>query len=61
MEPISRNDGDYVQIIHTCGGQLGMQFRIGTVDFYPDGGTNHPGMFVELLNNTKILKIQFRL
>lgn len=38
FEPISRNDGAYVQIIHTNVGQLGMQHRVGTIDFYPDGG-----------------------
>lgn len=29
MEPIGRTDGDYVHIIHTCAGQLGLQFRVG--------------------------------
>lgn len=31
MEPISLSDADYVQIIHTNGGMLGMQFRCGTI------------------------------
>lgn len=43
FEPITRTDGQYVQIIHTCGGQLGMQHRVGHIDFYPDGGSRHPG------------------
>lgn len=47
MEPISKADADYVQIIHTCGGQLGMQNRAGHVDFYPNGGSTHPGCDVD--------------
>lgn len=43
FEPIKRTDADYVQIIHTNGGQLGMQQRTGTVDFYPNGGSKQPG------------------
>lgn len=48
MEPISRTDGKAVQIIHTCGGKLGMLHRVGTIDFYPDGGTKHPGCDVDI-------------
>lgn len=42
-QPITRTDAAYVQIIHTDSGRLGMQKRVGTVDFYPNGGKNHPG------------------
>lgn len=31
MEPISSTDADYVQVIHTNGGNLGMQYRCGTI------------------------------
>jgi hypothetical protein len=31
MEPITSSDADYVQVIHTCGGVLGMEYRCGTV------------------------------
>lgn len=48
FEPITRTDGNYVQIIHTGGGQLGMQRRVGTIDFYPDGGSRHPGCDVDV-------------
>lgn len=43
FEPICRTDAKYVQIIHTCGGKLGMIHRVGHIDFYPNGGTKHPG------------------
>lgn len=43
MEAIHSTDAKYVQVIHTCGGKLGMLHRVGKIDFYPDGGTEHPG------------------
>lgn len=42
-EPVSRFDGDYVQIIHSNGGELGMLNSAGSADFYPNGGSDHPG------------------
>ena len=47
FEPIMKTDGKYVQIIHTCGGQLGMLHRVGSADFFPNGGSNHPGCDVD--------------
>lgn len=41
--PITRTDAAYVQIIHSDSGRLGMKSRVGTVDFYPNGGSRHPG------------------
>lgn len=41
--PITRTDAAYVQIIHSDSGRLGMESRIGTIDFYPNGGSHHPG------------------
>jgi len=51
FEPITRTDGDYIQIIHTCAGKLGMQRRVGDIDFYPDGGANHPGCDVDVTSS----------
>lgn len=51
FEPISRTDGAYVQIIHTGGGFLGMKGRVGTIDFYPDGGSFHPGCKVDVTSS----------
>lgn len=48
FEPITRDDAKHVQIIHTNGGQLGMLHRVGTIDFYPNGGTKHPGCGVDV-------------
>ncbi|KAJ8968060.1 hypothetical protein NQ314_002499 [Rhamnusium bicolor] len=35
---LNKNDADFVDIIHTCAGFLGMKQPIGHVDFYPNGG-----------------------
>ncbi|CAG4965448.1 unnamed protein product [Colias eurytheme] len=41
---LKRNDGVYVENIHTDGGLLGIFDPIGDADFYPNGGTNRqPG------------------
>ncbi|CAG4965454.1 unnamed protein product [Colias eurytheme] len=41
---LNRNDGVYVENIHTDGGLLGIFDPIGDADFYPNGGTNRqPG------------------
>ncbi|CRL07959.1 CLUMA_CG020953, isoform A [Clunio marinus] len=47
FEPISKTDAKYVQIIHTCGGVAGMIHRVGHIDFFPNGGTHHPGCAVD--------------
>lgn len=43
FEPLSKDDAEYVQVIHTNGGTLGVLLQSGTVDFYPNGGTQQPG------------------
>lgn len=34
MDPISFTDADYVQVIHTNGGVLGMQYRCGGIGYF---------------------------
>ncbi|XP_075970479.1 pancreatic triacylglycerol lipase-like [Anticarsia gemmatalis] len=44
---LNRNDGVYVEVIHTDGGALGIFDRIADADFYPNGGRNpQPGCWI---------------
>ncbi|GJQ80431.1 hypothetical protein Trydic_g12286 [Trypoxylus dichotomus] len=36
---LSKEDAGFVDVTHTDGGMLGFNFPIGTVDFFPNGGT----------------------
>lgn len=36
---LSKGDADFVDVIHTCGGALGLLDPVGDADFYPNGGT----------------------
>lgn len=47
IEPVSKSDGNYVQIIHSNGGEFGMLNSTGSADFYPNGGSHNPGCLVE--------------
>ncbi|KAK9869102.1 hypothetical protein WA026_017340 [Henosepilachna vigintioctopunctata] len=40
---LNKNDAEVVEVIHTDGGTLGMFDPCGTIDFYPNGGSNQPG------------------
>ncbi|XP_045473931.1 uncharacterized protein LOC123680192 [Harmonia axyridis] len=39
FEKLAKWDAKFVDIIHTCGGSLGMMEPLGHVDFYPNGGS----------------------
>ena len=43
FESLSRTDAEYVQVIHTNAGILGLQNAVGTTDFFPNGGIRQPG------------------
>ncbi|OXA53305.1 Lipase member H-A [Folsomia candida] len=40
---IHRGNADFVDVIHTCMGELGDVAMDGDVDFFPNGGVNQPG------------------
>lgn len=49
---ISTKDANYVEIIHTCGGKLGILRPLGHADFYPNGGgPRQPGCDVDLVGS----------
>ncbi|XP_062527507.1 phospholipase A1 [Bombyx mori] len=37
-EKLDSSDAKFVDVIHTCGGVLGIEAAIGTADFYPNSG-----------------------
>ncbi|XP_046743815.1 phospholipase A1-like [Diprion similis] len=44
LEHVKSGDADFVQIIHTDAGVIGISLQTGDVDFYPNGGTElQPG------------------
>lgn len=40
---VASGDADYVEVIHTNGGRLGINYPIGDASFYPNGGSSQPG------------------
>ncbi|XP_072381631.1 pancreatic lipase-related protein 2-like [Diabrotica undecimpunctata] len=42
-------DAKFVQVIHTCSGFLGIYFNIGHSDYYPNGGREQPGCWLDVL------------
>ncbi|XP_034247781.1 pancreatic triacylglycerol lipase-like [Thrips palmi] len=47
---LNKNDAKLVDVIHTCGGRLGLAEAIGHVDFYPNGGhLPQPGCGLDIL------------
>ncbi|CAD0202238.1 unnamed protein product [Chrysodeixis includens] len=54
---LSRNDGVYVEAIHTDGGYtvggLGIGSNVANADFYPNGGISQPGCLTNLCNHNR--------
>lgn len=52
-------DANFVDVIHTCGGTLGMLSSLGHVDFYPNGGMAFQpgcnGIFAEVTGTFKFM------
>ncbi|KAJ8983363.1 hypothetical protein NQ317_009276 [Molorchus minor] len=41
-------DGQFVQVIHTNGGLLGISASIGDSDYFPNGGSRQPGCGIDI-------------
>lgn len=55
-EHLSKDDGEFVDVIHTSGGTLGCMDSLGQVDFYPNGGiAPQPGSGILVLDSSKYL------
>lgn len=48
---VAATDANYVEVIHTNGGMLGMDPPIGLADHYPNFGRSQPGCGVDLAGN----------
>ncbi|XP_077295231.1 endothelial lipase-like [Arctopsyche grandis] len=45
---IKSSDADYVEVIHTDSGHLGLKEPLGDTDFYPNKGSGQPGCFLSV-------------
>ncbi|CAB3240370.1 unnamed protein product [Arctia plantaginis] len=55
---LNRNDGQYVETIHTDGGLLGIFDRIADSDFYPNGGRNpQPGCWISTCSHSRAYEL----
>ncbi|XP_017891597.1 pancreatic lipase-related protein 2 [Ceratina calcarata] len=45
---IDRSQAQYVEIVHTCAGLLGLAKSLGTSDFYANDGRDQPGCSIDL-------------
>ncbi|CAK1580963.1 unnamed protein product [Parnassius mnemosyne] len=50
---LNKNDGIYVEVIHTNGGDSRVNMAIGDADFYPNGGSSQPGCSSTVCNHNR--------
>lgn len=45
------SDAQYVQVVHTCAGFLGVNYDMGHADYYANDGRFQPGCYLDLVGN----------
>ncbi|AUS94238.1 pancreatic lipase-related protein 2-like protein [Trichoplusia ni ascovirus 6b] len=50
---VSKDDAEFVDVIHTNAGVLGTEMVVGHIDFYPNGGRIQPDCFLEACSHRK--------
>jgi len=55
VERLNPNDAEVVAVVHTDGGKLGFEPPTGTIDFFPNGGSDQPGCTkIDLIDITSV-------
>ncbi|XP_066155468.1 phospholipase A1 2-like [Euwallacea fornicatus] len=47
-ERLNQGDAQYVQVIHTNAGFLGVNYDVGDADYWPNGGMSQPGCGIDV-------------
>ncbi|XP_045774010.1 phospholipase A1 VesT1.02-like isoform X1 [Maniola jurtina] len=50
---LDASDAEYVDVIHTNGGMLGLKEPVGHKDFYPNNGMSQPGCFFSTCDHSR--------
>ncbi|KAI8432023.1 hypothetical protein MSG28_004551, partial [Choristoneura fumiferana] len=50
---LGRSDAQYVDVVHTNAGMLGLKEPVGHKDFYPNGGMTQPGCLLATCDHTR--------
>uniref|UniRef100_A0A2H1W795 SFRICE_006928 n=1 Tax=Spodoptera frugiperda TaxID=7108 RepID=A0A2H1W795_SPOFR len=51
---LSKEDADFVDVIHTDAGVYGLNEAIGHVDFYPNGGSEQPNCLIQTCSHSRV-------
>ncbi|XP_072940510.1 pancreatic lipase-related protein 3-like [Epargyreus clarus] len=54
---LDRTDAEYVDVVHTNAGVLGLKEPVGHKDFYPNGGSSQPGCILSTCDHTRAWQI----
>ncbi|XP_053671856.1 lipase member H-like [Anopheles nili] len=55
-ERVDAADAQYVEVIHTDGGLLGLRSALGQADFFPNGGRSQPGCLTDICNHQRAVE-----
>ncbi|KAH9641099.1 hypothetical protein HF086_003520 [Spodoptera exigua] len=50
---LARTDAEYVDVIHSNAGILGLKAPVGHKDFYPNGGVIQPGCYLSICDHSR--------
>ncbi|CAB3227798.1 unnamed protein product [Arctia plantaginis] len=50
---LNRTDAEYVDVIHSNAGMLGIKEPVGHKDFYPNGGSSQTGCYISICDHSR--------